>query len=125
MDPSALIGGAVTGLPGLIGAWWVYRQSGRANDTQDKAQDLAWTKELRQDALDTRREMEALSAQVNTLRRQLDIVTREADHWIAEYQFMHRTVWRDGISVERLRELLGPPPAEEPPPPSNGSRLVR
>lgn len=124
---AAIIIAIVTGIPGLIAAILVFRQSGRANNTQDKQGELAWVKELRADAIDTRKEMEAAQEQVRTLRRQLDVVTREADHWIHEYQFFHRTVWRDGISVERLRELLGPPPPEPPAPTpgANGSRLIR
>lgn len=108
---TAVLVALIAGLPGIVAALLVYRSSGKATDVNEKAQELGWVKELRQDALDTRKEMEALQDQVMTLRRQLATVTREAEHWIAEYQFVHRTVWREGANIERLRELLGPPPA--------------
>jgi hypothetical protein len=104
----------------------VFKRSGKANQLNERAGELGWVKELRQDALDTRREMEGLQDQVMNLRRQLATVTREAEHWITEYQFLHRTIWRESTSVERLRELVGPPPQDAPPPPngSNGQRFT-
>jgi uncharacterized protein YlxW (UPF0749 family) len=99
---------AIAAIPSVLAAFLVYRTSTQANRTGESRSELDWVKELRQDALDTRKEMEAAQEQVKQLRRQLETVTREADHWIAEYQFMQRNVWRDGMSVERLRELLGP-----------------
>ncbi len=118
----AIVVAIITGIPGLIAAVMVYRQAGKANDANAKAQELGWVKELRQDALDTRKEMEALQDQVMNLRRQLATVTREAEHWISEYQFLHRTIWRETTSVERLRELVGPPPQDPPLANPNGHR---
>ena len=85
----------------------------RTADVNEQAANLAWVKELRQDASDARDEVEQLRGQVRELRRQLDAVTREADHWIAEHQSMRRHAWRPGMTIERLRELVGPidPPA--------------
>lgn len=103
-------------------AIFTFRNGSKATDVNARAGELGWVKELRQDALDTRKEMENCQQQVRDLSRQLTVVTREAEHWIAEYQFVHRTLWRNGISIERLRELLGPPPPE--PTSSNGSRVV-
>lgn len=70
-------------------------------------------KELRQDTIDAREEVVQLRTEVRELRRQLDVVTREADHWIAEHQSMRRHTWRPGMTIDRLRELIGPldPPA--------------
>ena len=121
MDP-AIVVAIVTGVPGLIAAWMVYRQSGKANDTKGKEVELGWVKEVRQDAVDARREMERLQEQVTDLSRRLAVVTREADHWIAECRFQNRTIHRDGITVDRLREMFPPMPD---PPAANGSRLIR
>ena len=103
----------IAGVPGLIAAFLVFRSSSRANDVNQQAANLGWVKELRQDAIDAREEVDQLRAQVRDLRRQLDAVTREADHWITEHQAMRRHVWRSGMTIDRLRELIGPvdPPA--------------
>lgn len=97
----ALLGTVVTGL-------LTFRASGRATDVNARAAELAWVKELRQDASDARDEVEQLRVQVRDLRRQLDAVTREADHWIAEHQAVRRHVWRNGMTIDRLRDLVGP-----------------
>lgn len=112
MDKTILVA-LIAGLPGLVASFLVYRSSGRATDVNARATELGWAKELREDAHDAREEVEQLRSQVRELRRQLDAVTREADHWIAEHQSMRRHVWRSGMTVERLRELIGPldPPA--------------
>jgi hypothetical protein len=116
----------VTGIPGLIAAFMVFRSSGKATNVNDKAQELGWVKELRQDALDTRRELDSCQEQLQSMRRQLAAVTREAEHWISEYRFLHRTIWRDSITIDRLRETIGPPPPDTPPAGSNnGSRMIR
>lgn len=97
----ALIGTIVT-------AVFTWRSSSRATDVNQRAADLGWVKELRQDAIDAREEVDQLRGQVRELRRQLDAVTREADHWIAEHQAMRRHAWRSGMTLDRLRELIGP-----------------
>lgn len=79
-----------------------------ATDINARAAELAWVKEIRQDAKDAREDVEALQEQVRSLSRQLAVVTREAEHWIAQYQFVHRTAWRPGITLEQLRQILGP-----------------
>jgi peptidoglycan hydrolase CwlO-like protein len=98
----------IAGAPGLVAAFLVYRSANRANDVNARAAELGWVKELRQDAADAREEVDQLRAQVRQLQRQLDVVTREADHWIAEHQAMRRHAWRPGMTLDRLRELIGP-----------------
>lgn len=112
MDKTIVVA-LIAGVPGLVAAFLVFRSSSRANDINDRAADLGWVKELRQDAHDAREEVDQLRQQVRELRRQLDAVTREADHWIAEHQTLRRQAWRPGMTIERLRELIGPfdPPA--------------
>jgi HAMP domain-containing protein len=97
----------------VVAAFFSWRSSSRATDVNARAAELGWVKEMRQDAIDAREEVEQLRTQVRELRRQLDAVTREADHWIAEHQTMRRHVQRPGMTIERLRELFGPlePPA--------------
>jgi uncharacterized protein YlxW (UPF0749 family) len=98
----------IAGVPGLVAAYLVYRSSRRANSVAEDQANLGWARELRQDAHDAREEVEQLRGQVRELRRQLDVVTREADHWIAEHQAMRRHTWRPGMTIDRLRELIGP-----------------
>jgi uncharacterized coiled-coil DUF342 family protein len=103
----------IAGVPGVLAAFLVYRASNRANSVNARTADLAWARELRQDAHDAREEVDQLRNQVRELRRQLEAVTREADHWIAEHQSLRRHAWRPGMTIDRLRELIGPldPPA--------------
>jgi chromosome condensin MukBEF ATPase and DNA-binding subunit MukB len=70
--------------------------------------------------IDAREEVDQLRAQVRQLQRQLDVVTREADHWIAEHQAMRRHAWRPGMTLDRLRELIGP--IDPPTATANGRR---
>jgi len=109
----AIVVALIAGVPGLVAAFLVYRSSSRATDVNQQAANLGWVKELRQDAIDAREEVDQLRHQVRELRRQLEAVTREADHWIAEHQSMRRHAWRPGMTIDRLRELIGPvdPPA--------------
>ncbi len=97
----------------LVTVFFTFRSSGRATDVNARAAELGWVKELRQDTIDAREEIDQLRNQVRELRRQLDAVTREADYWINEHQTMRRHVNRPGMTLERLREMFGPldPPA--------------
>jgi uncharacterized protein YlxW (UPF0749 family) len=94
----ALVASVVTG-------FFTWRTSGRAND---RNADLGWAREIRQDAIDARKEVEALQAKVATLSRQVEAMQRETEYWIGQYQLAHRTAWRSGMTLERLREFLGP-----------------
>lgn len=101
----------------LITGYFTFRASSRANDVNQQAANLGWVKELRQDAIDARKEIVQLQDEVRRLHRQLDIVTREADHWITEHQTIRRQAWRPGMTIDRLRDLIGP---IEPPATANG-----
>jgi hypothetical protein len=108
MDTPSIV--AVVALSGtVLTALVTWRSSSRATDVSARAGDLAWVKELRQDAVDARGEVVQLQEEVRVLRRQLEVVTREADYWIAEAQTMRRHTWRSGMTIERLRGLVGPP----------------
>lgn len=89
----------------VISGFWTWRTSGRANDRQA---DLGWAKEIRQDAIDARKEVEALQTKVQTLSRQVDAMQRETEYWIGQYQLVHRTAHRPGMTLDRLRDFLGP-----------------
>jgi hypothetical protein len=93
-----------------VTAVFAWRSSGRATDVNERAAELAWVKEIRQDAIDARKDVEALQAKVQTLSRQVDTITREAEYWMQQYQLVHRTVWRRGMTLERVRDFLGPEP---------------
>lgn len=103
----ALAGTAITG-------YFTWRSSTKATDVSDRAEDRAWVKEIKQDAVDARKEVEELRRQVRTLSSQIDAMAKEADYWINQYQLVHRTAWRPGMSLDRLRELIGPEPPATP-----------
>lgn len=117
MDKTIVVA-LIAGVPGLVAAYLVYRSSSRANDVNQQAANLGWVKELRQDAVDAHEEIDQLRNQVRSLQRQVEAMTREADYWIAEHQSMRRQAWRPGMTIERLRDLIGP--ADPPAATSNG-----
>jgi hypothetical protein len=92
----------------LVTVFFTFRSSTRATDVNQQAANIGLVKELRQDAAEAREEVDQLRNQVRELRRQLEAVTREADYWINEHQAMRRHTWRPGMTIERLRELIGP-----------------
>lgn len=112
MDTTVAVAG-ISAAAAVFSGFLVWRSSGRATDVNARAAELAWVKEIRQDAKEAREDVEALQEQVRVLSRQLAVVTREAEHWITRYQFVHRTAWRAGITLDQLREILGPD-AEQP-----------
>lgn len=109
MDTPIVVALIALGASGVT-AFFTWRASGRATDVNERAAELQWVKEIRQDALDARKDVEALQAKVQTLSRQVDTITREAEYWMQQYQLVHRTAWRNGMTLERVRQFLGPEP---------------
>lgn len=107
MDKTIVVA-LIAGVPGLVAAYLVFRSSSRANDVNQAAANLGWVKELRQDAADARREVQQLRDEVRELRRELGIAQGEADHWLTRHQTIQRSAWRPGMTIDRLRELIGP-----------------
>lgn len=116
MDKTIVVA-LIAGVPGLVAAWLVYRSSSRANDVNSRAAELGWVKELRQDTVDARREVQQLREEVRQLRRELQFAQGEADHWNTEHRALRTHAWRPGMTIERLRELIGP---MDPPATANG-----
>jgi predicted RNase H-like nuclease (RuvC/YqgF family) len=111
VDASVVVACVAAGAA-IVAAIISARSSRRATDVNEQAANLEWVKELRRDAVDARKEVAELRSEVRELRRQLAVVTGEADYWINEHQALRRHAWRPGMTIERLRELLG----HEPPP---------
>lgn len=116
---STVVVALIAATASVIAAFFAWRSSSRANDVNQAAANLGWVKELRQDAADARREVQQLRDEIRQVRRELAVAQGEADHWNAEHQTMRRNVWRPGMTVERLRELIGP---IDPPAAANGLR---
>lgn len=93
----------------LVTAVLTYRSSQQATDVNERASQLQWVKELRAEAADAKQQVKDLTTEVRELRRQLDVVTREAEQLVGEMRLMRRTAWREGMSIERFREFIGPP----------------
>ncbi|RAO26458.1 hypothetical protein PSN13_06486 [Micromonospora saelicesensis] len=110
MDASIVVA-SLSAVVALAAAVMTYRASGKATDVNEQANQLQWVKELRADAGDARREVTDLRTKVADLSRELSVVTREAEQLIAEMQLWRRTAWRDGMSIDRFREFVGPPSA--------------
>jgi hypothetical protein len=118
VDASIIV--ALIALGGMmVTGFFTWRSSGRATDVNEQAGNLGWAKEIREDAIDARKQVEALQDKVRTLSRQIDTMQRETEYWIGQYQLVHRTAWRPGMTLDRLRQFIGP---DAPPSPaaSNG-----
>lgn len=66
-----------------------------------------------------REDLESANRELSKLRRELAVLTREAESAVADLMHVQRMIWRDGMTIPRLREYLGPPP-----PPPNGRAAV-
>lgn len=112
MDPALLVAsGSVLVAAGT--ALLTSRSARRATDVNAQAAQLQWVDKMKQDTVDARKEVELMQEEVRLLRRKLGVVTREADHWIACYEAVHRTAWRPGMTLDGVRTMLGP---DIPPP---------
>lgn len=87
----------------LVACYLTYRAATRAAAAQQQTVDLARTKQLRED-------LTAAEQEVTKLRRQVSVLTKEAEGAVADLVYLRRTIWRPGMTVERLRELVGPEP---------------
>jgi small-conductance mechanosensitive channel len=107
MDPQTR-NAILTLLGTVIACFLTYRASTRATrvqqqgvDVQQQAADAARTKQLRED-------LTAAEGEVVKLRRQVAVLTREAESAVADLVYLRRTIWRPGMTVERLRDMVGP-----------------
>lgn len=113
MDKTVVVA-LIAAAAAVAAAVFSWRASARATDRQAE---LGWARELRQDAADARREIDQLRNEIREVRRQLELAQREADHWLTEHQAMRRQAWRPGMTMDRLRDLIGP---MDPPATANG-----
>lgn len=102
----------ITLLGTVIVCYYTYRASVRATRVQQLSVDEARTKRIRED-------LEAAEAEIVKLRRQVAVCSREVESATADLALLHGAIWRPGMTIERLRELVGPEEA----PPNPASRL--
>jgi hypothetical protein len=102
---AAVVVALISGVVAIASATVGWRASNRATSAQqqigERAADAARTRQLRED-------LEAADVQVRTLRRQVEVLTREAEAMAADLAYLRRSIWRPGMTVERLRQLVGP-----------------
>lgn len=67
----------------------------------ERAADAARTRQLRED-------LGAAEMEVRSLRRQVEVLTREVESTAADLIYLRRTIWRPGMTLERLRQYVGP-----------------
>lgn len=93
----------------IVACYLTYRASVRATSVQQQAADLTRSKQLRED-------LEKAEEEVTKLRRQVAVLTKEAESAVADLVYLRRTIWRDGMTIDRLREFVGPesPPNNRP-----------
>lgn len=92
----------------FVACYLTYRASTRATAVQQQnalAQqqnaDVGRTKQLRED-------LHAAEEEVKKLRREVAVLTREAEGAIADLVNVRRTIWRPGMTIDRLKEFVGP-----------------
>lgn len=100
MDASDVVAiGAL--LVATLGSLLTFRSAGRATAVQAQNSDAARIKQLRDD-------LTAADEEVVKLRRQVNVLTKEAEATAADLVYLRRTIWRPGMTIERLREFVGP-----------------
>jgi hypothetical protein len=104
-----IVGALISSLAAIFCGLMVYRSSRRATDVQAQNTDATRTKQLRED-------LTAAESEVKKLRREVAVLTKEAEATAADLVYLRRTIWRPGMTIERLREFVG----REVPPPANG-----
>lgn len=87
-----------------------YLASTRATRVQQANTELAQTRQLRED-------LKAADDEVRKLRREVAVLSRETEQLAAELALLRRTIWRDGMTIARLRQFVGPEPQ-----PTNGNQ---
>lgn len=105
----------------FIGAYMVFKRSGKANEVNERAGELQWVKTLKDDAIETRLELDRCQEKVRELSRQLTAAQQQADNWYARFEFARRTAPQIGLTPTQILTLFG---EEHPPPPPNGTRLI-
>lgn len=85
----------------LVACLLTYRASTRATRVSESNADASRTRQLRED-------LTAAEEEVVKLRRQVAVLTKEAEGAVADLVYLRRTIWRDGMTVDRLREFVGP-----------------
>lgn len=102
---AAIVVALISGVVAMASASVGWRASVRATSAQqqvgERSADAARTKQLREDL--TTAEME-----VRMLRRQVEVMTREVESTAADLIYLRRTIWRPGMTLERLRQYVGP-----------------
>lgn len=113
MDTSIVVA-LIAGVVAVVSAGVGWRASNQAADVQqqvgERAADAARTRQLRED-------LKAADSEVRSLRRQVEVLVREVESTAADLVYLRRTIFRPGMTIERLRALVGP---EAPPVTKNG-----
>lgn len=86
----------------------------RATTVQAENVDLSRIRDLRAELAETKIELDACRQQATELNRKLQIANREAGEAWTEVAVLRRMAYRPGMTIERLREYLGPLIDDEP-----------
>ena len=100
----------------VIAAYFAYRGSTKASAVSERAHELQWVKEVREDAAAARRDLTAARAEAEQCRTQLATVRREATELADELHRMIRAIHDPYMSLDRLRVMV-------PFPPANGTKV--
>lgn len=118
MDPT--LKDVLTILGTVLACYLTYRASLRATRVQQQVASATQQTADENRAKRMRDDLTAAEEEISKLRRQVVVLTREAEGCAADLVYLRRTIWRSGMTIERLREFVGP----ESPPASNGRAAV-
>jgi small-conductance mechanosensitive channel len=96
----------------LLACYLTFRASTRATRVSQQQANIAQQAADEARAKRMRDDLEAAEGEVVKLRRQVAVLTKEAENTAADLIYLRRTIWRSGMTIERLREFVGP---ESPP----------
>lgn len=100
----------------LVACFLTYRAAIRATRVNQQQASIAQQAADEARAKRMRDDLTAAEEEITKLRRQVGVLTKEAESTAADLIYLRRTIWRSGMTIERLREFVGP----ESPPQLNG-----
>lgn len=90
-----------------------YRNGRRGTDISEQTYELNRLNAVEKRASDLEDKLTRANDTIDALQRKLRVTTELADQATAEWQALHKLIWRPGMTLDRLKDYVGPPTPEE------------